>query len=235
MLKLSRLPTGVPEIFPSIQGEGFSAGMPSVFCRLSLCNLRCSWCDTKHTWDWNNFSPKEQIISTEVDEIFTLIRSHGINNVVLTGGEPLMQQDALSELVALLDESDHRLEIETNGTYIPRPELSVCIDQWNVSPKLSNSGMAIEERQIDDSLRWFAAEENTRFKFVVAEREDLEEVEGIVRKYRIKTDHVMLMPEATTTEKLASRSSWLVEACIQRGYRFGTRLHILLWGDERGK
>ena len=235
MLKLSRLPTGVPEIFPSIQGEGFSAGVPSVFCRLSLCNLRCNWCDTKHTWDWNNFSPKEQIISTEVEEVSRLIRSHGINNVVLTGGEPLMQQKPLAELALRLKRHEHRLEIETNGTYVPEPELSECIDQWNVSPKLSNSGMGINERLIEDSLQWFAAQEDTRFKFVVAKREDLDEVEEIVRKSRLRTEHVMLMPEATTTEKLACRSSWLVEACIERGYRFGTRLHILLWGDERGR
>ena len=235
MLKLSRLPTGAPEIFPSIQGEGFSAGVPSVFCRLSLCNLRCSWCDTKHTWDWDNFSPKEQIISTEVEEVSKQIHSHGINNVVLTGGEPLMQQDPLAELALRLKRLDHRLEIETNGTYIPRSELSGCIDQWNVSPKLSNSGMGIGARLIEDSLQWFAAQENTRFKFVVAENEDVEEVEEIVRKYRVRAEHVMLMPEATTTEKLARRSSWLVEACVERGYRFGTRLHILLWGDERGR
>jgi 7-carboxy-7-deazaguanine synthase len=146
-----------------------------------------------------------------------------------------MQQKPLTELALQLKQLDHRLEIETNGTYVPERGLADCIDQWNVSPKLSNSGMGVEERLFDDSLQWFAKEDNTRFKFVVAEKDDLKEVGAIVSQYRIQADHVMLMPEATTTELLANRSTWLVENCIQRGYRFGTRLHILLWGDERGR
>ena len=52
---LSRLPDGRPEIFTSIQGEGITCGLASIFVRLSLCNLACSFCDTKYTWDWAHF------------------------------------------------------------------------------------------------------------------------------------------------------------------------------------
>ena len=62
-LKLSRQPSGEPEIFHSLQGEGHSIGTPTVFLRLALCNLTCVWCDTKYTWDWANFDTKAEILS----------------------------------------------------------------------------------------------------------------------------------------------------------------------------
>ena len=55
LLKVSRQPSGEPEIFHSIQGEGVSAGTPTVFLRLATCNLACTWCDTRYTWDWRRF------------------------------------------------------------------------------------------------------------------------------------------------------------------------------------
>ena len=68
MLKVSRQADGSPEIFHSIQGEGLNLGKPAVFLRLALCNLACTWCDTRYTWDWKEYDRDEQIIEIPVEE-----------------------------------------------------------------------------------------------------------------------------------------------------------------------
>ncbi len=238
MLKLSRLPHGEPEIFTSIQGEGVSIGVPSVFVRLSLCNLRCTWCDTSYTWDWRHYNPREQILSLSVEEVAHRVERMGgqtIRNVVITGGEPLLQQRQLADLAALLKASNRRIEIETNGTVTPERSLASLIDQWNVSPKLENSGNGCAKREVAPALEWFAACPSAFFKFVVAAEADVEEVHAFRRRYALPADHVLLMPEGRDPATINRRSWWLAERCLEHGYRFTSRLHILLWGDQRGR
>src|SRR3954454_16310714 len=101
------MPYGEPEIFASIQGEGASAGTPSVFVRLSLCNLACSWCDTAYTWDWKRYDPKAEIVEIEIDDVVARVETlagASTRSVVLTGGEPLQQQGSLGELATVLKE-----------------------------------------------------------------------------------------------------------------------------------
>ena len=238
MLKLSRLPSGHPEIFASIQGEGVSMGVPSVFVRLSLCNLACEWCDTKYTWDWERYDPKDEIIRVEVDEIMRRVEALSAPatiNVVITGGEPLLQQRQLVPVATALQAGSYRIEVETNGTVQPRPALASVIDQWNVSPKLENSGNTAAEREVAPALQWFAAQPHAYFKFVVAEPSDLDEVRALAERYAIPASRILLMPEGRDAATLGQRSQWLVEQCRERGYRFTTRLHVLLWGDKRGR
>ncbi len=232
-LLLSKMADGSPEIFASVQGEGVSAGVPSTFVRLATCNLRCSWCDTAYTWDWDRFDKAEQILETDTHAVAAEVRARAPKNVVITGGEPLIQKRALAPLVESLKSEGYRFEVETNGT-IAAGELAPLIDQWNVSPKLRNSGNEGLDRLPDASLRDFAARENAFFKFVVAEPADLEEVEAIRNRFAIPAARVVLMPEGTTAAALNARSPWLAELCTERGYRFSSRLHILIWGDKRG-
>lgn len=238
MLKLSRLPDGEPEIFPSIQGEGVTCGLPSIFVRLALCNLRCRWCDTKYTWDWAHYDLEASITTLDPTEVARRVLRQAagrIHNVVLTGGEPLLQQSGLGRLATELQRSGFRIEGETNGTIEPSRTLAALVDQWNVSPKLANSGNGSQEREVVGPLAWFAAVDNAFFKFVVVEPGDLEEVDRMVRRYGVPADRVVLMPEGVNTEEIARRSGWLAERCVPSGYRFSTRLHILLWGNERAR
>jgi 7-carboxy-7-deazaguanine synthase len=235
MLKLARLPDGEPEIFASIQGEGASAGRPSTFVRLALCNLACSWCDTSYTWDWERFDPKQQIAPTDCSDIVSRVAEFGVENVVITGGEPLMQQGALAELGGALVSHGHRVEVETNGTFTPESAFATHVSQWNVSPKLANSDNSVDKREVPEALTWFTNSPDAWFKFVIATPDDLDEVAALASLHGIPIDRTILMPEGTTPTALRDRSRWLAEACADLGYRFSTRLHILLWGDERGR
>lgn len=237
-MRLSRLPGGEPEVFASVQGEGVTCGLPSVFVRLAFCNLACSWCDSRFTWDWSRHDPRTETAPLEPEEVASRVAvaaGGAVRNVVLTGGEPMLQASPLTELAARLKRDGFRLEVETNGTVRPPPELAAAIDQWNVSPKLASSDNPADEREVPEALEWFGRASEAYWKFVVVGPEDLREIERLLGRYGVPAERVVLMPEGVDTETLASRSRWLAEACRERGYRLGARLHIQLWGTARGR
>ncbi len=232
-LLVSRMADGRPEIFASIQGEGVSAGLPSTFIRLAICNLRCAWCDTAYTWDWEHHDRAEQTMPLSTGGALAAITGLSPRDVVITGGEPLIQRRQLAPFVHDLKVRGYRIEVETNGTVSPG-ELSELVDQFNVSPKLAHSGNDGLIRIDPPVLREFAALGTANFKFVVQDDADLAEVEALRDQFAIPPARVVLMPEGRTAAELTARGPWLAETCTQRGYRFSTRLHILIWGDKRG-
>ena len=249
-MKLAKLGDG-PEIFHTIQGEGVSVGAPAVFIRASRCNLHCHWCDTDHTWNFEGTPwPHEKdavagyvkhrkadvTVEISADEAASRILAFGCPRTVITGGEPLLQQAEFLEMIGRIRHSqpEHQFEVETNGTRIPSPELHAAVDQFNVSPKLSNSGMAESLRLHSAALEFFAASPKTWFKFVVADPADLHEIDTLCAHHSIPRTRVILMPEGRTCADLDRRAAWLAEICRDQGFRFGDRLHIRLWGDRRG-
>lgn len=235
---LSRMKSGDPEIFATVQGEGTSAGVPSVFVRLADCNLRCSWCDTKYTWDWTRYDRAAETIELEVEAIARRVldaSAEAIRNVVFTGGEPLLQQDDLVLLATQLRAHGFRFEVETNGTVSPTEAFAACVDQWNVSPKLASSGNADRARRRLPALQWFAARPNAQLKFVITSDADVAEVRELVEALSVPRERVILSPEGTDATTLSERSRWLADRCRSHGYRLGSRLHVFLWGSERGR
>ena len=235
MLKVSRMPSGEPEIFHSVQGEGVSAGRPSVFLRLATCNLTCSWCDTKYTWDWERYDPREQIVSLDASDVRRRLDALPCRNLVITGGEPMLQQSELGPLARSLRAEGWSIEVETNGTIAPNADMAAAVSQWNVSPKTANSGNREDRREDYGALGAFAEMPGSWFKFVVAEPADVDEIAALVDRHRLPGDRVLLMPEGTRPEVISERGKWIAVECVERGYRFTTRLHIALWGDERGR
>jgi 7-carboxy-7-deazaguanine synthase len=249
-MKLAKLGNG-PEIFHTIQGEGPASGCPAVFIRASRCNLHCVWCDTDHTWNfegtpwphekdatpgYRKFNKSAVTIETTPAEAAVAILAHQCPRVVITGGEPLLQENEFLEMIHLIREQiPHcEFEVETNGTRIPSPSFFESIDQFNVSPKLANSAVSDALRLRPDALRFFAASPKSWFKFVVAEPSDLVEIQSLRDAHSIPRQRILLMPEGRTAAELDRSAAWLAETCRDQGFRFCDRLHIRLWGDRRG-
>ena len=234
LLKVSRQPDGSPEIFHSIQGEGVNIGKPAVFLRLALCNLACTWCDTKYTWDWQQYEREEQILEIQAEEAQRQILRYNCTYLVVTGGEPMLQQKQLIPLLKYLKNKEFQIEIETNGTIVPDQELVSLVDHWSVSPKLQNSGNPRLSREIPEAYRLFVDITSTHFKYVIQNEDDFTEAQNTMQKYGVAPGRTFLMPEAQNTESLLEKSRWLVELCKTHECLYSTRLQILLWGNRRG-
>ena len=232
MLTLAVTTPGEPEIFASLQGEGPSVGRPCAFVRLSRCNLACNWCDTAYTWRFTEFDRKANQVALSEEETAARIMALGQDRLVITGGEPLLQGAALARMVALLD--GMTVEIETNGTIAPHPELDPVVAQYNVSPKLAHSGNSAELALLPERLAGWAAEPKAYFKFVISAPNDLTEVLELIERHAIDPARVYLMPEGTDSATLRAREVWLAPLALQNGLRLSDRLHIHLYGDSRG-
>lgn len=223
----------VSEIFQSVQGEGPSAGLPCIFVRLATCNLRCSWCDTRYSWDFANYDYATEVTAWSVEALHERIVESGETRLVITGGEPLIQQDLLARLCQLLP-VELRIEVETNGTLVPNESLCARVDQWNVSPKLSNSGETSERRFNAAALERLRRTGRAWLKLVTAGADDSPEAVGLARALRWPAERVMLMPLAATREDLELVGPPVFRAAEKLGFRYSPRLHLELFGGQRG-
>lgn len=238
----------INEIFgPTIQGEGIAQGTPTLFLRLALCNLYCEWCDTPFTWNWKGTSFKhpqkydynKEVHEMNVEQVLNELYKRGqdrIKHLVISGGEPTMQfsRKDVIELLKILDADGWYKEVETNGTLIVPNSPRDYIQQWNVSPKLSNSGNSLRERERSKALWFYRNLPNSWFKYVIETSQDLQEVDEQVERYDIPKERILLMPQAKTQQDLQEKSAWLINEAIKNGYRFSTRLHIYVYGNKRG-
>jgi 7-carboxy-7-deazaguanine synthase len=224
----------VSEIFRSLQGEGPNTGMAATFLRLAACNLRCQFCDTPYSWDFDRFDASQEAHTETVARLAERLLVDAPTRLVVTGGEPLLQQQAL---VSLFDQLPATLpiEIETNGTILPLAPLWDRVAAWNVSPKLAFAGMSRDERIVMPILRAFGGCERAYLKLVVAEPTDMKEGDEIIADSAWPFERVVWMPEGTSAQRITVRGRWLAEQAVSRNQRFSTRLQVLLWGDQRGR
>ena len=224
----------ISEIFYSLQGEGFLAGVPSVFVRLAGCPLRCKWCDTKYARDDGAGS------DYSIEEILQTVQQGKGKFIVITGGEPMANSD-LPELLQKLKSLGKHITIETAGIVF-MPDLA-C-DLMSISPKLSNSTPEkLELAETHEALRFDAAVlrkliDNYKYqlKFVVDSQDDLAEIQQTIEKVgNVDSDKVMLMPQAATRDELLTKSPMVAEMCKRTGFAFCQRLQILLWDSAKGK
>ncbi|EJF53997.1 organic radical activating enzyme [Saprospira grandis DSM 2844] len=245
----------VSEYFYSLQGEGQTMGVPAIFLRLSGCNLICggkgaekdgqlhdgaSWiCDTMEVWMKGESLPFAQLLQRLDDELqFSQRLAQGVH-LVITGGEPLLQDKRIAAFLAFLEAERQGLrpiiEVETNGCFLPSAPLLERVSYWNCSPKLQNSGMPAKKRIVPKALKGLAQEAGTIFKFVIAQASDFEEIQSdFLAKGLIKKEQLVLMPAADSLAALLERNKMVAEICIREQIRMSSRLHVEIWDQLTG-
>lgn len=212
----------VAEKFVSINGEAVCAGELAAFIRFRKCNLHCSYCDTR----WAN-SDDSPAVSMTAAELSQWVNSEGIHNVTLTGGEPLLQQD-IGELISLLSESGHRVEIETNGSQ-PLDELAAAEYRpvFTMDYKLPGSGM--EEHMCTSNFSLLCRDDTV--KFVAGSLEDLDKAAEIIEKYElIGRCHIYFSPVFGKIEP--ADIVGFMEKKRLNGVRLQLQLHKYIWDPD---
>jgi organic radical activating enzyme len=246
-------------VFYTLEGEGEYVGWPSVFMRMSMCNLTCIGfksedapfgCDSYVSWSKKN--------KMSFEEVAAFYEKHGYEQrlregalLKITGGEPFIQQKNLIEWVKFIinrwnfEDGTHDyqagpsykphlfIDFETNGTIMPDQEwfnLGAVIT-FTTSPKLSNNGDPVEKRFKPDVLR-FLVENDACFKFVARQESDLDEVfKYFIDNPDIKLlrKRVWIMPMCGSRKELTEVGPIVADICKKHGFKFSNRLHLQLW------
>jgi 7-carboxy-7-deazaguanine synthase len=226
----------VAEVFYSIQGEGRLAGVPSAFVRTSGCNLRCVFCDSPYT----SWEPDGEPMAPAA--VLDGLAAFPTRHAVVTGGEPLLSP-GIEELCAGLRERGYHITVETAATVF-KP---VACDLASLSPKLSNSTPWQRDggrnashherlRLRPDVIRAFLERYDYQLKFVIDRPADVAEVLALLDKLPgVDRSRVLLMPQGVTPAELRARAPWMVEECKKHGFRYCPRLHVELYGNQRGR
>jgi len=230
------------KIFYTIEGEGEFVGMPSVFMRLSMCNLTCKGfasadsphgCDSFVSWSIKNKMSFESIIKMLEDDGY---KDHLYNGAILkiTGGEPLIQQNKLLRFIDYLFLQwgwVPRIDFETNATIQPSAKWRAgnIKATFTTSPKLSSNGDPLGKRYIPEVLDWHATY-GSGFKFVIKNQSDMDEVmDNYVDKFDIPPSRVWLMPCCGSRQEHSEMSGMVAELAKKHYFNFSPRLQLVIW------
>lgn len=244
----------VSQVFgPTVQGEGSAAGRHCLFVRTFDCNLECTWCDTAYTWAvtdvkaaktrsgqrYERDDPAYGLKLMKPDAV--LDRLQGLWDIegrptiiVVSGGEPMMQQRGLALKLEQLHGWGNEVHVETDGTIAPTAEFDAWVTQYNVSPKMANSGNRLSKRYKPEALAALRDTGKAWFKFIVTADHvtDLAEVDRIVADVPVPPQRVMVMPEGSNGRTNITTAQQMVDSALARGYGLSFRTHVLLWNDD---
>lgn len=228
----------ISEVFgPTIQGEGPFAGRVCSFLRFGGCNLGCWWCDSAYTWDGRNYDLREEIVMRSAEEVLDLVPMNPI--CVVTGGEPLLYQrrPAFMELMKALVRRGQAVHFETNGTVEPLAELVDLAEAFVVSPKLPHA--QAQRGRTSPALHpgWgvIGRRESTYLKVVVESESDVAAAVRLADENHWDRGRVWVMPEGVDKDTLERKWRTVCEWATVRGVNASHRLHVLAWGEERGR
>jgi len=208
------MPVMISEIFHSIQGESSHAGRPCTFVRLAGCNLRCQWCDTRHSWD------EGQVMSRK--DVVWAVSKHRCRLVEITGGEPLAQRET-PLLAAQLLQHGHEVLVETNGSY-PVDVLDERVTAI-MDIKCPSSGM----HTCTDWSNMERLRPQDELKFVIADRFDFEYATRTVKRIlpQVRPIHFSPVLDRLEPKELAA---WILDERLP--IRLGLQLHKIIWGPD---
>lgn len=229
----------INEIFSSIDGEGIRTGYLTTFIRTQFCNLKCSYCDTKYSWEACDDSGEQQYTVMSVEEIVAKCDELGNYRVTFTGGEPLIQRDA-PELVAALLDAGYEVNIETNGAVdLPTFEnklVDILQDDHNLNNliytldyKCPSSGE--EDKMILTNIPFLI--QGDVLKFVCGSQEDLDHMRAIVNEYvpNPHTFEVFISPVFGQLE--GSEIVDYMKEYNMQNVRVQVQLHKIFWDPAR--
>lgn len=234
------------KIFYTLEGEGEYIGQPSVFMRLSMCNLTCKaftsndspfGCDSYISWSIKNKMSFEDIFSLMENPDNNFIE-HLKNRAIfkITGGEPLIQQNQLLKFMRAFVEKYKflpRIDFETNATLAPDQAWKTEFNAtFTTSPKLTSNGDPEEKTYKPDVLRWHV-DNNSGFKFVITRSEDIEEIwSKYVNDYEginVPLQRIWFMPCCGSREEHIKAAPAVAEYAKSMHVNFSPRMHLLVW------
>jgi 7-carboxy-7-deazaguanine synthase len=205
------------EAFLTLQGEGVDSGLPCFLVRLTGCNLRCRYCDTRYALAGGAQVP--------VSHLIEIAKEIGVELVCVTGGEPLVQRGLQGLLEGLLDEGFH-VTVETNGT-LPLRRLPAGITKV-VDVKTPGSGNAGTFYQ--PNLREVGP--GDQLKFVLADRHDYLWASSRIRSWRLGSHgEEILMSPAHGLLDPGRLGDWILADGLP--VRLQVQLHKYLWPGQR--
>ena len=210
----------INEIFYSIQGETTTAGLTSVFVRLSGCNLSCSYCDTAHA--------RTEGYEMQLDAILNEIeKCRSANHVTITGGEPLLQNNTIP-LVKKILEAGRKVQIETNGSILLKDVPEQVRKIVDVKTPSSGEADSFDMR----NLKYLTGRDE--MKFVIADSADYDFSKDFISKYLTKKGiTINFSPVYGSMPGMELADRILAD---RLPVRLNLQLHKILWGPtQRGK
>jgi 7-carboxy-7-deazaguanine synthase len=206
------------EIFLSLQGEARSAGLPTVFVRLTGCPLRCTYCDTAYAFYGGEWSDIEAIVDR--------VRGFGVKDVCVTGGEPLAQKRCVQLLDRLLD-AGFRVSLETSGAIDIAP-VDVRVSRV-VDIKTPDSGES--GRNLWSNIEHLTPHD--QLKFVICSRADYDWAKAQLAERGLPERCEVLFSPSYAQVAPRELADWIVADRLP--VRFQMQLHKQLWGEEQGR
>jgi len=207
----------ITEIFYSLQGEALNVGLPTVFIRLTGCPLRCSYCDTAYAFTGGEWMDIESILDS--------IKQYDTPHIMVTGGEPLAQQNCIQLLQQLCD-LDYKVLLETSGAILVDKVDSRVVKVLDIKTPASNE----ESKNKFENFAWL--NDKDQLKFVICDEADYQWSKVLIKQQQLEGKCEILFSPSYEQLDPTILSEWILRDQLK--VRFQIQLHKYLWGDKPG-